>query len=301
MYPETMKTPWPGFAPMASLFDDPSRWEPLPQYQLTPTGQPTPTPGFPLTDDSGMTLQPFPLSAPSRSPIGDLVRSRNPIGDLIRPPQQTAPATQMPSTGFGLLDDIGSGPSFDGPPDGYGGPSAPSAGTSTGGNSGGIMSASFGGGNGSWLNTVGDAMKSDTGRNALTAMSWAGRAFPPMAPLGIAAGIANGALSWGNMNNLDATRGAYGFPELDFGQRAGGLIGVNGYGRSSVADDFNSQMAQAIAGGRSVTVPNVNAPTWTGGLNPGEVADGSGADFSGGDQSVNVDGINYSPGDFGFW
>ena len=147
-----------------------------------------------------------------------------------------SPATNGPGLG-NPADPLNgdSGPSFDGPPDGYGSPDG------MGGGSGG--GSIFGG------------MNSPSGRGVLSAISMAGLAFPN--PISTMAGIANGAMSWGNMNQLDATRSAYDFPELNFGQRAGGMLGVNGYGRSSVVNDFNNQMGRAIANGQPVTVPQV--------------------------------------------
>lgn len=163
-----------------------------------------------------------------------------------------------------------SGPSFDGPPDGYGTPSVSQGGS-----------------------VFGNSSMGPSGRGILSAISMAGLAFPN--PISAAAGIANGVMSWGNMNQLDATRGAYGFPELNVGQRAGGIFGFNGYGRSSVANDFNNQMAQAISRGQPVTVPNVNAPTSQGGFNAGDF------NVSPDGNTVTVGGMNYSPGDFGLY
>ncbi len=206
-------------------------------------------------------------------------------GSMLSP----APSYAQPR-GMGQFLGGGESPATNGPgitgPDPMGGDSGPS--------DPGTPDTQGPAGNGSMFSGV----NSPSGRGILSAISMAGLAFPN--PLSTMAGVANGVMSWGNMNQLDATRGAYNMPELTAGQRAGGMLGVNGYGRSSVANDFNNQMAQAISQGRSVTVPNVNAPTWAGGLNPGEVA-GGGIDSSGGNQNVNVNGMNYSPGDFGFW
>lgn len=129
--------------------------------------------------------------------------------------------------------------------------------------SGFSMGAPSGGGNGTGPNTGGPS-----GRGALTALSMFGMAVPN--PISSIAGLLNAGMSWNNMNQLDANRSAYGLPQLNVGQRAGGVLGVNGYGRSSTMNDFNGQMAQAISRGQPVTVPNINAPTSPGGLNPGE-------------------------------
>ena len=234
-------------AAMLPFFNDPSKWVPLPEYQLSPTGQP------------------FTPNAP-RFPLG----GGGPLGTPLFPQQQPAP---MQNYQFGPATPV----SFGG-----GGDSGPSAGT-------GMAPDMASGGLPFGL----------TGRDILGGISKAGWAFPN--PISAAAGLANGVMSWSNMNNLDATRGAYGFPELNAGQRAGGVLGFNSYGTNSTAQDFNSQMAQAIAAGQPVTVPNVFGPTSPGGLNPGEVTDGGGySGFDGGGYS-GFDGVDTgSLGDMGY-
>ncbi len=200
----------------------------------------------------------------------------NPTPSYARPQgmQQLFSGGENPATnGPGLTnpDPMGgdSGPSFDGPPDGYGTP-----------------------GNSSGGSVFGNSGMGPSGRGALTALSWAGRAFPPLAPLGLAAGIANGVMSWGNMNQLDANRSAYNMPELTFGQRAGGIFGLNGYGTSPVSKDFNNQMAQAIARGQQVTVPQVfgDANAGAGASLPGSDANFAGVSFG------DLSGMGYSGG-----
>ena len=132
------------------------------------------------------------------------------------------------------------------------------------------------------------ALTRPEGRNLLSLISALGLVVPN--PVSTVAGITNGVLGWNNMNNLDKSRSAYGRGTLTAGQRAGGLLGVNSYGKSSVVSDFNKSMAQDITAGKQVTVPNVNAPTSRGGLNPGETADGSSPSNNGADNSFSVDG-----------
>lgn len=167
-----------------------------------------------------------------------------------------APSYARPR-GMGQFLGGGEAPTAGGPglanPDPMGGDSGPGdPGTPSGiGPSGGSI---FGGSGG------------PSGRGILSALAMAGYVFPN--PVSTAAGIANGVMSWGNMNNLDATRSAYGFPELNFGQRAGGVLGFNGYGRSSTLDDFNNQMAQAISRGQPVTVPSAFGGVSVPGIGP---------------------------------
>lgn len=178
-------------------------------------------------------------------------------------PTENGPGLTNPSDPMGG----DSGPSFDGPPDGYGTPST---------SSGGSM--------------FGSSSMGPSGRGILSAISMAGLAFPN--PLSAAAGIANGVMSWGNMNQLDANRSAYNMPELNVGQRAGGMFGLNGYGNTSASRDFNNQMAQAISRGQPVTVPQVFGAANAG---AGASLPGSDANFDGvslGDLS----GMGYSGG-----
>jgi hypothetical protein len=126
------------------------------------------------------------------------------------------------------------------------------------------------GGRGPTGKSIMGALTSPEGRNVLSMLSALGLVVSN--PLSMAAGVANGMLGWGNMNNLDKSRSAYGRDTLTAGQRVGGVMGVNSYGRDSVVSDFNKSMAKDITAGRQVTVPNVNAPTSRGGLNPGERA-----------------------------
>lgn len=222
------------------------------------------------TDDGQKSIFPVPVSMGGQqqgsmvSPAPSYAQPRG-MGQFLGGGE--SPATNGP--GLTGPDPMGgdSGPSFDGPPDGYGSPT-PSSGGSIFGNS------SMG----------------PSGRGILSAISMAGLAFPN--PISTAAGIANAVMSWGNMNQLDANRSAYDLPQLNAGQRVGGMLGVNSYGRSSVANDFNNQMAQAISRGQPVTVPQVfgDANAGAGAGLPGTDGNFNGATFG------DLSGMGYSGG-----
>lgn len=211
------------------------------------------------TDGEQRSILPIPVGMDSQqqqggmfNPAPSYARPRG-MGQFLGGGAAESPATNGPGIG-GVADPLGgdSGPGDPGTPSGMG----PAGG-------GSIFSG----------------INSPSGRGVLSAISMAGLAFPN--PISTMAGIANGAMSWGNMNQLDATRGAYDFPELNAGQRAGGMLGFNGYGRSSVANDFNNQMGRAIAGGQPVTVPQVF----------GDPNAGAGASLPGSD--ANFGGVNF--------
>lgn len=293
-------------------------WTPLPQYQLTPSGKPIDPAASPLAPTGGgMTLQPFPLNGRT-GPLGTPLFPGN-TNPVQRPGQPQAPGTP-PMGGFGGFGGMGdSGPSFAGPPDGYSAPGAAGGGT-TGGQGMAATPVSFSGrgGVGGFMDMAGDAMRGDTGRNALTALSTLGYAVPN--PVSTAAGVIGAGVNAYNVSQNANQMGQQGY-NMTLPQIAGGVLGLNGY-NGSLANAMNAAMGNQggrdvysgfgmeidPATGQVVTAPPPNLPTEVAGplanieVSPlGDPGLGGFSDFSGGDQSVSVDGINYSPGDFGFW
>ena len=164
-----------------------------------------------------------------------------------------------------------------------GGLSSPGAGGGEGGgNPGGVGFQTAGGGGG---DVQGGGLLGNTGRGIANIVGMAGYAVPN--PISMAASLIGLADNASYLGDLGKTAGAYGMQGPGFGSSLGIL---SGFGREGMPTDFAQNFADRGGmdrGGMPVAYPNMF------GFGYGQAAPDPNA--------VTVNGITYSPSDFGFY